>query len=85
MDTLQLGMGWFNEQPGWLDRVHFELLPHLPWADIEAQGLMAGDTAAAEQASSQEGRGRLRREMAAITAGFRPQQLLAAHFTWKDV
>ncbi|MDA8379091.1 MAG: hypothetical protein M0Z50_19040 [Planctomycetia bacterium] len=36
MRTLQLGMGWLGEQEGTLKRVYFELLCHLPWADITA-------------------------------------------------
>ncbi|ACK80519.1 lipoprotein, putative [Acidithiobacillus ferrooxidans ATCC 23270] len=37
MGTLQSGVGcWFGEQPGRANRVYFELLRHLPWADITA-------------------------------------------------
>lgn len=36
MGTPQSGMGWFGEQEDALKRVYFELLCHLPWADITA-------------------------------------------------
>ena len=40
--TLQLGMEWFPEKPGGLNRVYFELVKHLPLANVEVQGLVAG-------------------------------------------
>jgi glycosyltransferase involved in cell wall biosynthesis len=40
--TLQLGMEWFPERPGGLNRVYYELVRHLPSADIEVRGLVAG-------------------------------------------
>jgi asparagine synthase (glutamine-hydrolysing) len=40
--TLQLGMEWFPEKPGGLNRVYFELIKHLPQANVEVQGLVAG-------------------------------------------
>ena len=40
--TLQLGMGWFSEDPGGLNRVYYNLLQHLPQFGIETQGLVAG-------------------------------------------
>ena len=48
--TLQLGMGWFPEEPGGLNRVYFELTRHLPAANVEVHGLVAG-TAQAGQSS----------------------------------
>ena len=93
MRTLQLGMGWFNEQPGGLNRVYFELLRHFPEVGVEARGLVAGGTVAAEQTSGQvrafapanaplwrRWRG-VRREMATMTAVFRPQ-LVVSHFAF---
>ncbi len=40
--TLQLGMEWFPEKPGGLNRVYFELIKHLPAASVEVHGLVAG-------------------------------------------
>jgi asparagine synthase (glutamine-hydrolysing) len=40
--TLQLGMEWFPEKPGGLNRVYFELVKHLPQANVEVHGLVAG-------------------------------------------
>ncbi len=40
--TLQLGMEWFPEKPGGLNRVYFELIKHLPQANVEVHGLVAG-------------------------------------------
>ena len=51
--ALQLGMGWFDEQPGGLNRVYFELLRHLPEVGVEARGLVAGSAAVAEQTCGQ--------------------------------
>ncbi|WP_226833967.1 glycosyltransferase family 4 protein [Acidithiobacillus ferrooxidans] len=91
MRTLQLGMGWFSEQPGGLNRVYFELLRHLPEVGVEARGLVAGSAAVAKQSGGQvcafapanaplwqRWRGG-RREMATMTSNFRPQ-LVVSHF-----
>ena len=40
--TLQLGMEWFPEKPGGLNRVYYELVKHLPGANVEVHGLVAG-------------------------------------------
>jgi glycosyltransferase involved in cell wall biosynthesis len=40
--TLQLGMEWFPEKPGGLNRVYYELTKHLPDANVEVHGLVAG-------------------------------------------
>ena len=40
--TLQLGMEWFPEKPGGLNRVYYELSHHLPDASVEVRGLVAG-------------------------------------------
>jgi glycosyltransferase involved in cell wall biosynthesis len=40
--TLQIGMGWFPEQPGGLDRYYYDCCQYLPQADIEITGLLAG-------------------------------------------
>lgn len=40
--TLQVGMEWFPEKPGGLNRVYFELMRHLPESSVEVHGLVAG-------------------------------------------
>jgi len=40
--TLQIGMEWFPEKPGGLNRVYYELARHLPDAGVEVRGLVAG-------------------------------------------
>jgi glycosyltransferase involved in cell wall biosynthesis len=91
MRTLQLGMGWFGEQPGGLNRVYFELLRHFSEVGVEARGLVAGGSAVVEQTG---GRVRafapanaplwrrlrgVRLEMATMTSDFHPQ-LVVSHF-----
>ncbi|MBW4520323.1 MAG: glycosyltransferase family 4 protein [Scytolyngbya sp. HA4215-MV1] len=45
MKTLQLGMGWFPEQPGGLNRFYYNCTHHLPQVGIEMYGLVAGSNA----------------------------------------
>lgn len=40
--TLQLGMNWFPEKPGGLDRYYHDLLNHFPEAGVKARGLVCG-------------------------------------------
>jgi asparagine synthase (glutamine-hydrolysing) len=40
--SLQLGMEWFPEKPGGLNRVYYEMMKHLPDANVEVHGLVAG-------------------------------------------
>ena len=40
--TLQLGMEWFPERAGGLNRVYYELTRHLPDVNVEVHGLVAG-------------------------------------------
>ncbi len=42
MKTLQIGMHWFQEDAGGLNRVYYDLLQHLPDVGIEVKGLVAG-------------------------------------------
>jgi asparagine synthase (glutamine-hydrolysing) len=46
--TLQLGMEWFPEKPGGLNRVYYEMMRHLPDASVEVHGLVAGTKHVAE-------------------------------------
>ncbi len=43
--TLQVGMEWFAERPGGLNRVFRELVEHLPAAGVGVRGLVAGSDA----------------------------------------
>lgn len=40
--TLQIGLEWFPEQGGGLDRVYYDCIQYLPQAGIEICGLVAG-------------------------------------------
>jgi len=42
LDSLQIGMHWFPERQGGLDRVYYELSRALPQAGVEFHGLIAG-------------------------------------------
>ncbi|MGH6896576.1 MAG: glycosyltransferase family 4 protein [Geminicoccaceae bacterium] len=42
VSTLQLGMGWFPEQPGGLNRVFYNLLCHLPEIGVAVRGCVVG-------------------------------------------
>ena len=54
--TLQLGMEWFPDKPGGLNRVYYELMRHLPDAGVEIHGLVAGtERVAAESRGMIEG------------------------------
>lgn len=46
--TLQLGMGWFAEAPGGLNRVFTELLERLPGTGVDVRGLVMGSGRVAE-------------------------------------
>lgn len=43
MRTLQIGMGWFPEQSGGLNRVFYNLAGVLPTVGVDVAGLVAGD------------------------------------------
>jgi glycosyltransferase involved in cell wall biosynthesis len=40
--ALQLGLGWFPENPGGLDRYYFDLLNRFPAAGVQVRGLVCG-------------------------------------------
>jgi glycogen synthase len=42
ISTLQLGMGWFPERPGGLNRVFYNLLCHLPEIGVAVRGCVVG-------------------------------------------
>jgi glycosyltransferase involved in cell wall biosynthesis len=43
--VLQIGMGWFGEEPGGLNRMYAGLMTGLAARDVRATGLVAGDAA----------------------------------------
>lgn len=47
--TLQVGMEWFPDRPGGLNRVYYELLRHLPATGVEVRGLVAGGASVREE------------------------------------
>ena len=47
MRTIQLGLGWFAEQSGGLNRFYGGLVRHLPDAGVEVRGLVTGSPAVA--------------------------------------
>lgn len=51
INTLQIGMGWFPEQPGGLNRMFIELMHHLPKEGIGCAGLVTGNRGVASQSS----------------------------------
>jgi len=44
LTVLQLGMGWFPEQPGGLNRVYYDLLHSLPLVGVECKGVITGQS-----------------------------------------
>ncbi|WP_313949257.1 glycosyltransferase family 4 protein [Leptolyngbya sp. FACHB-261] len=53
MKTLQLGMGWFPEQAGGLNRVYYDCMQYLPAAGVQMRGLVAGSPAVAQTSGGQ--------------------------------
>lgn len=47
--SLQVGLGWFPECPGGLDRFYFELISALPAAGVETSGWVVGSGRAASE------------------------------------
>ncbi|CAG4888387.1 glycosyltransferase family 4 protein [Paraburkholderia gardini] len=48
IDSLQLGMHWFGERPGGLDRMFMALVKSLPAQGVNVRGLVAGSPAVRE-------------------------------------
>lgn len=48
MKTLQIGLEWFPEQGGGLDRYYYDCTRYLPTVGIEVQGLVAGSSQVTE-------------------------------------
>lgn len=53
MKTLQLGLNWFPEQPGGLDRVYYHCARYLPQVGVEIRGLVAGSANVAGDSNGQ--------------------------------
>jgi len=51
--TLQIGMGWFPEQAGGLNRVYYHLIRSLPQAGVGVRGLVMGSPDVARQTEGQ--------------------------------
>ncbi|HTJ95776.1 MAG TPA: glycosyltransferase family 4 protein [Pararobbsia sp.] len=49
ISALQLGLHWFPERPGGLDRIYQNLIEALPDAGVNVRGLVAGSEAVAQQ------------------------------------
>lgn len=45
--SLQLGVGWFPENPGGLDRIYHDLVTYLPAAGVDVAGLVVGSSGVA--------------------------------------
>jgi glycosyltransferase involved in cell wall biosynthesis len=48
IDSLQIGMHWFGERPGGLDRMFMALIDSLPAQGVNVRGLVAGSPGVAE-------------------------------------
>lgn len=97
--VLEVGMGWFPEQPGGLNRVFYDLTRHLPAQGVEVEGFVqqmaapAADRGWAVRGMAPPGTpflGRLRAERAAFAAALRdrPRDVVASHFApsiWPSV
>ncbi len=44
MKTLQIGLEWFPEQGGGLDRYYYDCTRYLPLVEVEVKGLVAGSS-----------------------------------------
>jgi glycogen(starch) synthase len=93
LSTLQIGAGWFPENPGGLDRYFYELLRALPRVDVLCRGLVIGSERAETesggrvQAFARRGDSLVKRWFAARDAAARilaelgRQCLVSAHFS----
>ena len=53
MKTLQIGLEWFPEQGGGLDRVYYDCTHYLPLIGVEVRGLVAGSSQVANNTNGQ--------------------------------
>jgi glycogen(starch) synthase len=91
INSLQLGLGWFPECPGGLDRFYYELVDALPAAGVNCCGWIVGSSAASNDtqgrvrafaAASDSLPSRLLAARAAVRASIRDQQpdVVVSHF-----
>jgi glycogen synthase len=91
LSVLELGMGWFPEQAGGVNRVYHELVHSLPAADIECTGIITGTGRASEETGGTiravvpsdvpiRRRWRAIRQAAASTLAEKKIDVVAAHF-----
>ena len=53
MKTLQIGLEWFPEQGGELDRIYYNCTRYLPQVGVEVRGLVAGSAKVAQDTGGQ--------------------------------
>ncbi|MEO8564285.1 MAG: glycosyltransferase family 4 protein [bacterium] len=91
LQTLQIGMGWFSEDPGGLNRVYANLIAELLHAGVEVQGFVVGSSdvmhlsggsvaAFAPRGSSLVFRMHALRRAAMEWLRTRPEALVVSHF-----
>ncbi|MHB1310872.1 MAG: asparagine synthase (glutamine-hydrolyzing) [Gemmatimonadaceae bacterium] len=91
LHTVQVGMEWFPDEPGGLNRVFFELARHLPAAGVDVRGLVVGSpgvardtegriTGVAPQAASLVSRLRAMHSAAAALLRADPDAIAVGHF-----
>lgn len=47
--SIQIGKGWFPEEPGGLERYYYELMRHLPHSGVSVRGLVTGSPRVARE------------------------------------
>jgi glycosyltransferase involved in cell wall biosynthesis len=53
LKTLQIGLGWFPERAGGLDRFYYDCTRYLPQAGVEVRGMVAGSERVAQDSQGQ--------------------------------
>ncbi len=53
MKALQIGLGWFPEEPSGLDRVYYNCIHYLPKVGVEVNGLVAGSNNVSQSSQGQ--------------------------------
>jgi glycogen(starch) synthase len=49
LPTLQIGMGWFPDEAGGLERYYYDLVRHLPHTGVQVKGVVAGMSSVAHE------------------------------------
>ncbi|MHB8838058.1 MAG: asparagine synthase (glutamine-hydrolyzing) [Gemmatimonadaceae bacterium] len=90
--TIQIGMEWFDEKPGGLNRVFQELVRHLPEVGVHVRGIVAGTDGVRGQSGDQVAgvvphtasllvRLRRLRQAAQVALREDPDAIVVAHFS----